>query len=243
MIEKIHYISEIGCNAVFRKKKGVKNLTIRIKPDGEVNVTVPWYVSLNEAEIFIKKKKKWINETRERSLQNQKNNVFDYGLIMNTKFHKISVHKTTKTRPAYLIDYHKALIFIPEKNDIFSDDMQSFIKYAIHEVLRSEAKEYLPGRVQQLAKEYGFSYKTVKVKNMKTRWGSCSSQNNINLNIQLMRFPQKYIDYIIMHELLHTKIKNHGSGFWKELNLICPEAKQLARTIRRANPMDMVMVE
>jgi len=70
--------------------------------------------------------------------------------------------------------------------------------------LRKEAKDYLPQRTELLAAAHGFKYSGVTVKNISSRWGSCSSTNHINLNIHLVRLPEHLSDYVILHELTHT---------------------------------------
>jgi predicted metal-dependent hydrolase len=64
------------------------------------------------------------------------------------------------------------------------------------------------------------------VKNQKTRWGSCSEKNNINLNVNLVLLPDELIDYAILHELVHTRVKNHSKRFWAELDKLVGDAKK-----------------
>ena len=78
--------------------------------------------------------------------------------------------------------------------------------------------QFLINRINELADKYGFIFNKVSIRNQKTRWGSCSIKNNISLNIQLMRLSKSLIDYVILHELVHTQIKNHSSVFWDMLN-------------------------
>ncbi|MFI4911763.1 MAG: M48 family metallopeptidase [Sedimentisphaeraceae bacterium JB056] len=73
-------------------------------------------------------------------------------------------------------------------------------------------------RLQQLASAFGYCFGRVSFRNQKTRWGSCSSQNNISLNINLAHLPRHLCDYVLLHELAHTRVKNHGKDFWKELD-------------------------
>lgn len=81
----------------------------------------------------------------------------------------------------------------------------------------SQQKLKLIERTCELAKKYRFGYKSISIRNQKTRWGSCSKDNKINLNIKLLRLPEDLIDYVIIHELLHTRIKNHSPIFKAEL--------------------------
>ncbi|MDR3137468.1 MAG: M48 family metallopeptidase [Tannerellaceae bacterium] len=85
-------------------------------------------------------------------------------------------------------------------------------------VLRSEAKRLLPERLAGLAERYGFVYKGVKVNSARTRWGSCSGKKMINLSCFLLLLPEHLIDYVLLHELCHTREMNHGTDFWKLLN-------------------------
>jgi predicted metal-dependent hydrolase len=96
-----------------------------------------------------------------------------------------------------------------------------------------QARRILVARLAQLAQQHGFVYNRVFVRNQRTRWGSCSRQNNINLNINLVRLPAALRDYTILHELVHTRIKNHGPLFWQELAGVIPDARALDRELNR----------
>lgn len=100
------------------------------------------------------------------------------------------------------------------------------------ERLRREAKEYLPKRLDELAKQFGYKYCKVSIKYMRTRWGSCSFRNNINLNLSLMELEEKLIDYVLLHELVHTVEKNHGEGFWARMHLHMSDAKLRQKIIK-----------
>ncbi|MFH1664790.1 MAG: M48 family metallopeptidase [Candidatus Omnitrophota bacterium] len=98
---------------------------------------------------------------------------------------------------------------------------------------REKAGTILADRVSRLAAEYGFSYNRLTVRIQKTRWGSCSSKNNININAKLAELPEKIMDYVLLHELVHTRVKNHGKDFWKELERFLPEARDIDRELKK----------
>lgn len=98
---------------------------------------------------------------------------------------------------------------------------------------KTYAKKKLIGRLDVLAEKYGFTYNRVFIKNQKSRWGSCSSKNNINLNVKLVRLPAELMDYVILHELVHTKIKNHGKKFWAELDKLVGNAKARDKELKK----------
>ena len=91
----------------------------------------------------------------------------------------------------------------------------------------------LVARLTELADQYGYTYNKVFIRNQKTRWGSCSAKNNISLNIKLLLLPEDLRDFIILHELVHTKVKDHSNDFWAELLKIKPDAKVLAERVNR----------
>ena len=99
------------------------------------------------------------------------------------------------------------------------------------EIDRVEARKKLVSRLNELSGQHGFSYNKVFMRNQKTRWGSCSGKNNISLNMKLVRLPYEMIDYVLLHELVHTRIKNHTNEFWTELNRLVGDAKKIDRRL------------
>ncbi len=88
------------------------------------------------------------------------------------------------------------------------------------ERLRKEAKQVLPRRVAELAYMFDFHYTGLKIQSSKTRWGSCSGKNSINLSLYLMRVPSHLIDYVILHELCHTVHHDHSPRFWELMDKV-----------------------
>jgi len=101
-----------------------------------------------------------------------------------------------------------------------------------NDIDRAEAKKILCQRLDELAKMHGFSYNRVTIRSQRTRWGSCSSKNNISLNAKLVRLPERLMDYIIVHELVHTRFKNHGKKFYSELERIVGCRKPFERALK-----------
>ena len=104
----------------------------------------------------------------------------------------------------------------------------------------TEAKALLKNRLKELSEIYGFEYNRVFIRNQKTRSGSCSAQNNINLNINLVRVSNELQDYVILHELVHTKIKNHSIRFWKKLDKYVGDAKYYDKLLKKE---DYILME
>ena len=107
-------------------------------------------------------------------------------------------------------------------------EYEAFTKNSI-KIDRAEARKKLVNRLNELCDQHGFTYNKVFVRNQKTRWGSCSAKNNINLNMKLVRLPDEMIDFVLLHELVHTRVKNHTNGFWTELNKLVGDAKKISK--------------
>ncbi len=91
--------------------------------------------------------------------------------------------------------------------------------------LKACAREAIPKRVAELALLLGVTYNDIRIKAQKTRWGSCSSKNNLNFNCLLMLCPDEVRDYVIIHELCHLKHLDHSKKFWAEVERYCPSYK------------------
>ena len=96
-----------------------------------------------------------------------------------------------------------------------------------------EARKKLIERTNELATIHDFSYNRVSIRNQRTRWGSCSARNDISLNAKLVLLPEELMDYVILHELVHTLIKNHSKKFWDELDKYTGNAKGKASELRK----------
>jgi len=98
---------------------------------------------------------------------------------------------------------------------------------------KEKTKKILLQRIEMLSKLYGYRYNNVTIRNQKTRWGSCSQGNNISLNMKIARLPDVLMDYVLVHELVHTKIKNHKEFFWDEVKRILPKAMEYDSMLKK----------
>ena len=103
-------------------------------------------------------------------------------------------------------------------------------------VLMKKAKEYLPYRLEYYAKLYGYSYDKCRLTHANTRWGSCSSNRTISLNIGLMKVPEQLRDYVILHELAHLNHMNHSKDFWAEVATHDKNYKMHEKKLKMFNP-------
>jgi predicted metal-dependent hydrolase len=107
----------------------------------------------------------------------------------------------------------------------------------INKWLRREASKYITNRINEVSQKIGLKFNKLTIKDTKTRWGSCSYHNNININWKVIRMDKELLDYILVHELCHTKVKNHSSDFWKLVKTYIPNLvsiKQRLKTFERS---------
>ena len=90
---------------------------------------------------------------------------------------------------------------------------------------KADTRKRLIDRLYHLAKEHGFICNNVSIREQRTRWGSCSYKNNISLNLKLVLLPKELIDYVMLHELVHTRIHNHSKKFWACLLYTSPSPR------------------
>lgn len=100
--------------------------------------------------------------------------------------------------------------------------------------LKRQAAELLPQRVAYYADIMGVRPLGVKITSARTRWGSCSGKNNLNFSFLLMLVPQPALDYVVVHELAHIREKNHGAGFYREIERYLPDYKQRVALLKQA---------
>lgn len=226
MPNKVVHFKSIGPVTFFRNRRS-KNIKISVKPDKSVLISFPFFVSEKEVLSFLAGNETWIRQQQNKAVAKRK--IYEVGEIIQTKLHQVElcIGKTEDVETIGNVVKVCAKDFSSEKARIFLEDI-------LNQVYRYEARKLLPPRLKELAVIHGFNYNKVSIRNNKRNWGSCSSNNNISLNLQMMKLPDELIDYILLHELVHTEIKNHSERFWKKLDQITGNrARELARQVKK----------
>jgi hypothetical protein len=148
-----------------------------------------------------------------------------------TRNHKLEIKKIDIGRISSKVFKGRIIIRFPADKNVNSIEVQNAVRKGILKAYTEEAKEFLPKRLNDLSDKFNLPYNEVFIKNIKSRWGSCSGKNNINLSIHLMRLPDQLIDYVLLHELAHTKIKNHSKKYWEYLSELTWNAKKLDKEL------------
>lgn len=216
---------------VLQKRRGTKNLRLSISPNGQIRVGLPTWTPYAVGVAFARSRHEWIN--KHRSLTSAP--IFYNGSQIG-KSHRLYFRSAVSSRA--LVTSRVNLTEVIIKTDLPHEDsvVQLKARQAGERALRIQAETLLPQRVASLALQYGYNYSDLSIKKLTSRWGSCSSGKNITLSLFLMQLPWELIDYVIAHELVHTKHLNHSSKFWKDVEKAIPNAKQARRKIKKYTP-------
>lgn len=218
-----------------RRSANIKFLSIRVAPARGIWVNVPYGVSQRQVEKFLQEKKGWIEDTcTKMKVYEQDTGVgLKIGAEVRTKFHVLKIAETEQPKPEYKIDANIITLSIPRMTDF--SRVEKTVQQFLLEIYAMESKQYLPKRVKYYAEKFGFRYGRLSFRNNLSNWGSCSHDDNISLNIKLMKLPDEIIDYVILHELCHTVEKNHSADFWKLVRKVCPDSDALRSRLRKYN--------
>ena len=229
------FVEHIGAVTISRNRQAVR-FKIAVRPDGKVRVTIPWLASFLSGEKFLTQHLQWIADTREKmDLKPMAPKSIQPGHLLSTRNYHYHVCSADipRLRIRYSREEKQVFFEYPVNQPIEAAELQSRLKVMIEHVLRFDARKYLPGRISELAKTLGYTYQKVTIKNNKTNWGSCSGRKNINLNLHLMRLNDRLIDYIIVHELVHTVIPNHGPLFKATMQSHFPDMGELNKELKK----------
>lgn len=230
MAIKFFELDDIGTVRV-NKRSGSRSLRISIAANGEVRVTIPSWTPYQSGIDFAKSRKDWILSNapaREVPLAS--------GMRIG-KAHRLVFATATIDAPSSRLAGSEIRITRPLGMAAMHPEVQKVAQRACIRALRAQAESLLPQRLRTLADKFGFDYNSVSIKRLKGRWGSCDNKQDIVLNLFLMQLPWELIDYVLIHELVHTKHLNHSDAFWSEFMRHDPRAKQLRKVIKQHQPI------
>lgn len=211
MNKNLHIHPELGAIELSHSKKA-KNYIIKLGENGLI-ATIPDKGSIDELNIILQKNKGkfalWMKHKETTSF------IIDNQTKLKTLTFSLQVSPSDNKRYTAYIKESVLHLHYPKQVDLYAASTQDTLRNMIVGALKHEAKLFLPVRLKTLADKFGFEYNDVRIKDVKTRWGSCSSHKNINLSFRLMLLPIHLIDYVLLHELCHTIELNHSDRFWR----------------------------
>ncbi len=202
----------LGEVTVVRSRRSRRiSLSVR-PPQGRVRLSYPWGVPLAEALSFLDKKTDWVQKAQSRMEQTRQAEQIQ--MPFATRNHELRLLPDPDAEKITgRVAGEDITVKYPAEKSYLDPEVQEAIKKSIEQAWRKEAQELLPARLSALSAATGLKFKAVNVRNTRSKWGSCSPRNDISLSLHLMRLPDHLIDYILLHELCHTRHHNHGASF------------------------------
>lgn len=194
-----------------------KRLRLRIV-QGQIFLTIPPDAKIREIEQFIQHSQAWLHQNYMIADQppSETTHADDFLIDQNS----LSIFIINKEYKVKLVDKIKDWKENYIENEILIKNNQPAKQLTAWVLTKS--KRELPKRLAKLEAKHDFSYQKCSVRHAKTRWGSCNQQGSISLNAGLALLDQETLDYVLLHELCHTRHMNHSSQFWAEVEKVCP---------------------
>lgn len=206
-------------------KKNIKNLHLYVlAPNGDVRVTAPLSTSNESIELFVLSKYGWIRKQQDSFKQQRRQTKRQY--ISGETFYvwgkQYFLQVDYSSKNTLTLSGDRAILTVRKNSTI--EQREKFVIEWYRQQLKSEVEKYLP-KWENIT---GLKCSSWQSKYMTTRWGTCNTGNNkIWLNVQLAKKPIECLEYVILHELVHTKIDNHGDDFIKMMNHYMPNWKDV----------------
>lgn len=231
MTTKVIEIPDVGPVTLY-KRRGNRSLRLSVSADGEIRVSLPTWVPYLAGEQFARSKLEWILAHRHAPSPGL---AHGQAIGKAHRLHFVPMARDSKITTR--LHQNQIQVFHPASLDPTNPRVQKAAQAACIRALKKEAEQLLPQRLRDLAERTGFTYRNVGVKQLKSRWGSCNIHKDITLNLFLMKLPWRLIDYVLLHELVHTKVMRHGAPFWEEMEKHAPHAKSLRKEMSKHHPV------
>lgn len=213
------------------KRKGLRNMRLSLTHKGTIRVSMPTWVPYRLGVEFALSKRVWLASKQKQPV------ILENGQSIGKKHSLQFIPEANRAKVTTRVTRNGEIrVLMPISNIVTDHNVQTAAKKACVRALRNEAETELPHRLAGLARQHGFTYKSVSIKQLSSRWGSCSEQKNIVLNCYLMQLPWHLIDYVILHELTHTQVMAHGPRFWEQLVKYFPDLPGIRKEMRQYQP-------
>lgn len=234
MISKKQIISDKDFGKIhFVVRRSARNITMRVKEDG-LHVTTPPYRSITALLEAIAP----FRERLRNACSEVKPKPFDLNFSIEAECFRLKLETSPLKNFTVSMRDETVVIACPAHADFTTERVQTLVKNAVMRAMRKKAEEYLPPLVQYWSSLFDLPYNKVTISKARSRWGSCSSKRDISLSFYLMLLPAHLMDYVILHELAHTREMNHGPKFWELLNQLTDgKALALRKELRMHRPV------
>ena len=217
----------IGAREIIVQRRRVKRARIMVDEDLRVRVTLPFQCSQEQVEALIERKARWI----------QKQLAFFRGRRDGRT--RLGPHEILYLGETYTFRWQPELrrtVSTNPRRKVIASGIDLLADGALDRWYRKEARRIITERLTYFADRHGFTYNRVFIRDQKTLWGSCSSRGNLSFNWRLIQTPPDIIDYLVVHELVHTRILRHTREFWSTVASLCPHYQQARTWLKHFHP-------
>lgn len=218
-------------------RKKIKNLYLRVHPDGTVSVSAPKRMSEKDIRDFVNSKSGWIEAQLQRLEERKKQQAAELTPTVKTfcvtgEIHylwgmpyTLSVEETTGRSYVEAIE-NTLRMYIPANSTV---DRR---KHLLEEFYRQQLKQEVPGLLEKYIPVVGKSPKEWRIRNMKTRWGTCNTkEGRVWLSLHLAKKHPECLAYVIVHELTHLHVPNHSKAFWARMDVYYPQWRDVRKLL------------
>jgi predicted metal-dependent hydrolase len=217
---------------VNRSRKRRKTISLQISDKSELVIAAPYFTPAAEINRFVQEKQNWIHKTiRKRKEDSIKNKSKEY--ITGEMFYYLGESFPLET--FFEQNERNGLVFWGNRFYLNTADVTENGIFYFVSWYKKKAREYINQHVDFFSREIGVLPCKIKITSAEKRWGSCSADDNLSFSFRLIMAPPDIIDYVIVHELMHIKEKNHSAAFWKLMEAVMPEYKIHRRWLKDNN--------
>lgn len=225
-MEQVNYGSRLIEYSIKRSKRK-KTLAITISSSAQVIVLAPYFVSKERINRIVQKKIPWIFKKQEyfkqlAELFPEKEYISGEQILFLGRKYRLKIKEGEK-KCSSVPKMVGRKIFISTNQNLEPDEKKKFIKDRLLNWYFSIAAQIIKPRVERYSKLMNIIPRGIKIKDHKKRWGSCSTDGILRFNWRIAMAPISIVDYVVVHELCHLKIKNHSADFWRFVSLAMPD--------------------
>ncbi len=209
-----------------------RRVLIKVNPAGRVEVVVPQGFDVRAIPDILRQRQGWIQATREKVARQSRSQPETHALVPR-RIELAAIDEHWQLHGA--ASQKRLLVAEPQRRilKIKQGTSDSEIARELRNWLQRRARRVLPEWLRQVSEQYDLPCQRISVRGQKTRWGSCSTQSNINLNRNLLFLPADTVHYLFVHELCHTLYMNHSADFWREVAARVPDYRHHDRLLGR----------
>jgi predicted metal-dependent hydrolase len=195
-----------------------KTIALIVQPNGRLIVRAPLRTSQKEIRLLVDRNAGWIRNKQE---------------LVKSTYVALAPRRFVTGENFYFLGNQYPLEIVNVNHPALKFDNKFYLsktalphaRIVFERWYRQQALDTLTKRVQDFTSQHGFQYTQVKISSARTRWGSCSARGNLSFTWRLVMAPLPVIDYVVVHELVHIKVRNHSRHFWDQVSQLMPDYK------------------